>query len=240
MATAPACASSATASGTSVSYRELGEIVSEIARGLIDLGIAPGDRASLLCSTRPEWTSPLRHHQRRRRRRPDLPDELAGGVRVGRGQLRVALRHLRGRRPGRQDRRRSATGCRSSRRSSCIDPSGDVGDAIALDDLRERGRGRDAAEVAERAAAVTPDDPYTFIYTSGTTGPPKGCVLAAPQLPHRRRRCARAAAILHEGDVAYLYLPLAHSFALLIELIAIDLGGTIAYFGGDTKRSSPS
>ena len=58
-----------------------------------------------------------------------------------------------------------------------IDPAGDVGDAIPLDDLRERGRGRDAAEVAERAAAVSPDDPYTFIYTSGTTGPPKGCVL---------------------------------------------------------------
>ena len=56
-------------------------------------------------------------------------------------------------------------------------PGGDVGDAISLDDLRERGRGRDAAEVAERAAAVKPEDPYTFIYTSGTTGPPKGCVL---------------------------------------------------------------
>ena len=39
-----------------VSYREVGEIVSEIARGLIDLGLAPGDRAAVLCSTRVEWT----------------------------------------------------------------------------------------------------------------------------------------------------------------------------------------
>ncbi len=39
-----------------------------------------------------------------------------------------------------------------------------------------------------------------------------------------------------EGDeIIYLYLPLAHSFALLIQLAAFDLGGTIAYFGGDTK-----
>ncbi len=37
------------------------------------------------------------------------------------------------------------------------------------------------------------------------------------------------------GDVVYLYLPLAHSFALLIQLIAIDLGGTVAYWGGDPK-----
>src|SRR5687768_5777796 len=39
-----------------VSYRDVGEIVSEIARGLIDLGLAPGDRAAVLCSTRAEWT----------------------------------------------------------------------------------------------------------------------------------------------------------------------------------------
>jgi len=39
-----------------VSYREVGDTVSEIARGLIDLGLEPGDRAAILCSTRPEWT----------------------------------------------------------------------------------------------------------------------------------------------------------------------------------------
>src|SRR3954453_6886902 len=41
---------------TDVSYRELGEIVSEIARGLIDLGLNAGDRVALLCTTRVEWT----------------------------------------------------------------------------------------------------------------------------------------------------------------------------------------
>ena len=39
-----------------VSYAELGEIVSELGRGLIDLGIEPGDRVAILCTTRPEWT----------------------------------------------------------------------------------------------------------------------------------------------------------------------------------------
>src|SRR5260370_448124 len=58
-----------------------------------------------------------------------------------------------------------------------IDPAGDVADSISLDELRERGRERDAAELAARSQAVTLDDPFTFIYTSGTTGPPKGCVL---------------------------------------------------------------
>ena len=54
----------------------------------------------------------------------------------------------------------------------------DLGDAISLDDLRERGRGRDASEVEERYGAVTPDDICLYIYTSGTTGPPKGCLLS--------------------------------------------------------------
>ena len=39
-----------------LSYAELGEIVSEIARGLIDLGLAAGDRVALLCTTRVDWT----------------------------------------------------------------------------------------------------------------------------------------------------------------------------------------
>ena len=39
-----------------VSFAEVGEIVSEIARGLIDLGIEPGDKVSILAHTRPEWT----------------------------------------------------------------------------------------------------------------------------------------------------------------------------------------
>src|SRR3954447_22885597 len=41
---------------TDVSYAEVGTIVSEAARGLIDLGLQPGDRAAILCATRPEWT----------------------------------------------------------------------------------------------------------------------------------------------------------------------------------------
>src|SRR3954447_8478593 len=39
-----------------VSYVHLGETVSEIARGLIDLGLDAGDRVALLCTTRIEWT----------------------------------------------------------------------------------------------------------------------------------------------------------------------------------------
>src|ERR671917_367990 len=38
------------------SYAELGESVKEVALGLIDLGIQPGEKISILAHTRPEWT----------------------------------------------------------------------------------------------------------------------------------------------------------------------------------------
>jgi acyl-CoA synthetase (AMP-forming)/AMP-acid ligase II len=39
-----------------VSYQQLEETVRELALGLVDLGIEPGDRVSILSHTRPEWT----------------------------------------------------------------------------------------------------------------------------------------------------------------------------------------
>jgi long-chain acyl-CoA synthetase len=221
-----------------VSYAELGEIVSEVGRGLIDLGIEPGDRVAILCTTRPEWTY------------ADFGITTAGAVAVPIYPTNspeecqwVA---------GNSDAR--AIVCEDAEQVAkiravqadlpaletviVVDPSGDVGDAIALDEVRERGRGRDTAALSERIRAVTRDQPYTIIYTSGTTGPPKGCVLS-----HGNYRdvvtMVEQDAVVQAGDIAYLFLPLAHSFALLIQLTALDLGATLAFFGGDPKQIVP-
>jgi len=119
-----------------------------------------------------------------------------------------------------------------------IDPSGDVGDAIALDAVRERARTRDAAELDARATAVAPEDPFTFIYTSGTTGPPKGCVLSHGNYRSVLNMC-ESLDVITGDERTYLFLPLAHSFALLIQLLSYDVGGTIAYFGGDPQQIVP-
>ncbi len=116
--------------------------------------------------------------------------------------------------------------------------SGGADDAIlTLEALRERGRGRAVAELEARTAAVGAEDPFTFIYTSGTTGPPKGCVLTHGNYRSVLDQCLELGVLgREEQEVTYLYLPLAHSYALLIQLLTVDLGGTIAYFGGDTKQ----
>jgi long-chain acyl-CoA synthetase len=221
-----------------VSYAELGEIVSEVGRGLIDLGINPGDRVAILCTTRPEWTYadfgiatagavvvPIYPTNS-----PEECQWVAGNSEsvaiVCEDAAQVAkIRQVRADLPALET-------------IIVVDPSGDVGDAIPLDAVRERGRARDAAELEERVHAVTRDHPYTIIYTSGTTGPPKGCVLSHGNYRDVVTMCEHDA-VVQAGDVAYLFLPLAHSFALLIQLTILDLGATLAYFGGDPKQIIP-
>ena len=87
-----------------VSYREVGEIVSEIAAG----SSTSGSRRVIArpCCARPAPSGPTPASGSRVRAAWwfDLPHELARGVRVGGRQLGVALRRVRGRGPGRQDR----------------------------------------------------------------------------------------------------------------------------------------
>jgi long-chain acyl-CoA synthetase len=86
---------------------------------------------------------------------------------------------------------------------------------------------------------VTPDDICTFIYTSGTTGPPKGCVIS-----HGNYRSmvtmALDESVLDSETTTYLFLPLAHSFALLIQFLSFDLGGNIAYWERDPLKIVPN
>jgi long-chain acyl-CoA synthetase len=234
-----------------ISYTELATIVQEIGLGLIDLGIEPGERVCILANTRPEWSY------------ADLAATAAGAVVVPIYQtnspeeclwvisdsgasaiicedeeqlakiaaIRDQLPHLR-------------TVIVIDGASSEETPNGSSSaaeallQAITLGQVRERGRTRSSEELDARRAAVRPEDPYTFIYTSGTTGPPKGCVLT-----HGNYRAIvdmiGDAGEITDDEVVYLYLPLAHSFALLVQLAVFDLGGTLAYFGGDTKQIVP-
>src|SRR3954469_18934845 len=203
----------------SVSYDELGRAVSEIARGLIDLGIQPGERVSLLCETRPEWTS------------ADFAISSAGAVVVpiyptnspsecewvaGNSESVAVICEDAAQVAKIIEVRQNLP---DLRHIIAIDPSGDTGDAMSLDELRKRGRGRDEAELAARRDAVTPGDVYTIIYTSGTTGPPKGCVLSHHNYRQVVNMCEEQG-VVEEGDVVYLFLPLAHAYALLIQLLA--------------------
>ena len=233
-----------------VTYTQLAEIVREVGLGLIDLGIQAGERVSILANTRPEWSYadlgatsagtivvPIYQTNSPEECHWVLSDSEACAVVCENEEQLAKIAAIRDRLP-------------NLRTVIVIDAPGDEGKdngsgaamqslgAITLEEVRQRGRGRSADELEARRAAIRPQDPFTFIYTSGTTGPPKGCVLT------HGNYCAIIDMIsevreITEDEVIYLYLPLAHSYALLVQLGAFSLGGTLAYYGGDTKLIIP-
>ena len=112
---------------------------------------------------------------------------------------------------------------------------GEAPGAVSMAEVAGRGAGGDDAELERRAAAVGPDDACLIIYTSGTTGRPKGVVLTNKGFA-AGRRSAIEMSLFGQGDVVYLYLPLAHVFAQLIQADCIEVGAAIAYWGGDTTQ----
>jgi long-chain acyl-CoA synthetase len=217
------------------SYAELGEAVKEVSLGLVDLGIQPGDKVSILAHTRPEWTHAC------------FGILTAGGTLVtiyqtnSPEECQYVLEHSDSRAIFVEDAEQLAKvrevedRCPELEHVIVMDPSGaELGDALALETLRERGRARDDSEWEARYQAVEPDDICLYIYTSGTTGPPKGCLLS-----HANYRAITDAVVdqspLVEGDSSYLFLPLAHAFAILIQFATFDLGAALAYWSRDPK-----
>src|SRR5437764_1151813 len=224
-----------------ISYEELGEAVREIALALVDLGIEHGDRVAILSHTRPEWTS------------ANFGILTAGATSVSIYQTNspeechYVLDHSEARAVFVEDGEQLAKIRQIEKDLPALDhvivmapePELELGDAITLSDLRARGGRRDPAEWQQRIGGVAPDDPCVFIYTSGTTGPPKGCVLTHGNYVAIRDMIFEEG-VLEENELAYLFLPLAHSFALLIQFLVIDLGATLAYWEKDPQKVIPN
>ena len=213
-------------------FAEVATIVDEIALGLVELGLNPGDRVALLANTRPEWTY------------SSLAISRAGGIVVpiyptnspeecewvaGNSDAKIVICEDAG-----QEAKIEQVRGNLEHLEHLVLIEGDGATTIAA--LRERGSGgKDRDELERRCDAVTPADPYTIIYTSGTTGPPKGVVLS-------HGNCASVGLMveeiefINEGEMTYLYLPLAHAFALTVQLASFDVGSGIVYFGGDPQQ----
>src|SRR5215204_3381668 len=218
---------------TSKTYGEIGEVVQRLALGLMDLGIAKGDKVSILANTRPEWTYfdfaaltigatvvPIYQTNSPEECQYVLENSDAKTVIVEDEEQLAKIREVRDRCPALEH---------------VILMTGEADDAISAAELAERGTSHDAAEWEERWSSVSPDDICTFIYTSGTTGPPKGCVIS-----HGNYRSmldmVLEVGVLGDDEVTYLYLPLAHSFALLIQFGTVALGATLAYWQHDPLK----
>ena len=220
-----------------LTFAEVAEVVDEIALGLVGLGMEPGDRVSLLANTRPEWTlSSLAISRAGAVVVPIYPTNSPEECEwvVGNSDSRIVICEDAGQAAKIETVR---GGLDKLEHVLLIDASEEADDesTVGIDRLRERARGGDRSELDRRCAAVSAGDPYTIIYTSGTTGAPKGVVLS-------HANCASLGVMVQEigfvtdEDLSYLYLPLAHSFALTVQLASFDVGSGIVYWGGDTLQ----
>ena len=226
-----------TGSWISKSYAEVGEIVRQLSLGLMELGVEKGDKVSILANTRPEWTYfdfaaltagatvvPIYQTNSPEECQYVLENSDAKVVIVEDDEQAAKIRQIRDRAP---------------KLEHVVRMTGTAEGEISLQDLIDRGSSRTSTEWEERWQSVTPEDICTFIYTSGTTGPPKGCVIS-----HGNYRSmldmAQESSVLEQGRTTYLYLPLAHSFALLIQLLSFDIGGVLAYWERDPLKILPN
>jgi long-chain acyl-CoA synthetase len=218
-----------------MTYAEAGAAIEEIALGLVELDVQPGDRVAILSDTRLEWTL------------ASYGISAAGGVVVPvypTNSPRECAWVI-----GNSGAR--AVFCENEAQRAKIDQVRDEldeletmigfeagGGDLTLDELRENGRGGNRDELRRRREAVGRDDAYTIIYTSGTTGPPKGVLLT-----HRNAmsvcEMVEELSFIEPGEKTYLFLPLAHAFALTVHLASFDQGTTIIFYGGNSKEILP-
>jgi long-chain acyl-CoA synthetase len=205
-------------------WRQLADRVREIAGGLLSLGLEKGDRVALMSGTRVEWTL------------ADLAILAAGGVSVPiyeTSSVEQCAWIL-------EDSGATFAIAEKADHAKTLDQAaekaGNVQEIFVIDDdglraIAERGTEADRERVRERAEAVTAEDTASFIYTSGTTGNPKGCVITHSNLVWTARQTTEGPMreLFSREDATLLFLPLAHSFARIIQFGCLEGNVQLGY-----------
>jgi long-chain acyl-CoA synthetase len=212
------------------SYASFGDAVREVARGLIALGIESGDRVAVIGNTRPEWTLadcailaagatvvPIYHTNAPQECQYVLENSGARAIVVEDAAQLAKVESIRDQCPELEH---------------VVSMEKAVDDVHSLDDLRTRALEVDPDALRERLRDTDPDDVATIVYTSGTTGPPKGCMLTHANVLSTIGMYERPLDL--SGDVViFLFLPLAHVLARVTQMLALDVGGTMAFWSGN-------
>lgn len=227
--------------GERVRYRELHERAALFARGLLALGLGPGDHVVLWMPNAIEWSVAnfaiakigavtvtcnsryralelgylLRHSQAKALVMVDRFD--GAGI-----DYREILRGVCPDVMWLQDRRLYSAAFPELRHVIVLGKEHDPG-CVAWAEVERRGRGVPPGEL--EGIRVGPDDPAEMLYTSGTTGAPKGCLLSHGNLWHK----ARTYLELHRWTVEDRYLvpvPYFHIFGALGAIVANALAGS--------------
>ena len=205
-----------------VTAKEFADQVDAAAKGLIASGVEAGDRVAILSSTRYEWTV------------LDYAIWRAGGATVAiyetsaSDQVKYIL----------SDSGTTVLLVESTKQkeqhSAVVDAAG-LRETLVIDDdilgvLDERGADVDDAELDRRRAGMSASDMATLIYTSGTTGNPKGVALTHANFLGECESVRQTLGhVMGEGRSTLLFLPLAHVFARMVAVGAIESGVVLGH-----------
>jgi fatty-acyl-CoA synthase len=217
-----------------LTYGELAAQVADVARGLLALGIARGDRVGIWSPTNLEWTL-LQFASARvgailvNVNPAYRVSELAYAVRHSGIRLLVAaeafrdadylamVAEVRGELPALE--RVVTIGARRA------DGPGD----LLWSELVEGGGRVAADDVAARERTLDPDDPINIQYTSGTTGNPKGATLTHHNILNNAIDIAHVLGYTSDDKVC-IPVPLYHCFGMGIgNLGCVTAGATMVY-----------
>ncbi|HUL25424.1 MAG TPA: long-chain fatty acid--CoA ligase [Streptosporangiaceae bacterium] len=214
-----------------ITAREFRDEVAALAKGFIAAGIGEGDRVGLLSRTRYEWTLidyalwaagavtvPVYETSSAEQVEWILSDSGATAIVVETPAHLTAITEVLRRLP-------------TVRRVWLIEASPQAA-AQPLAALVAEGATVSDADLTQRRVSAGAGDFATIIYTSGTTGRPKGCEITHGNLLANARNAVRGPlSVVFEtpGASTLLFLPLAHSFARLIEVGVIEAGAVLGH-----------
>ncbi|NUS08935.1 MAG: long-chain fatty acid--CoA ligase [Nonomuraea sp.] len=199
-----------------VTAGEFRDQVVELARGLIAAGIEHGDRVALMSRTRYEWTL------------IDYALWSVGAVTVpiyetsSADQVRWIL----------SDSEAKAAFVELDAHEDTVREAAPDLKAVWRVESRLDPAGVPASAVEERRRKVVASDLATVVYTSGTTGRPKGCRITHDNLLFTALNVLRGPLEPLFGGkdpAALLFLPLAHIFARMIQVVLIEAGAIMAH-----------
>ncbi len=209
-----------------IDWRETGERVHEVAAGLRALGIESEQRCSVLAKTSPEWviadlgiltagaaTTTIYPSNTAEECAYIIQDSDTRLVFAENAEQVAKLREVRDELP-------------QLAKVVTFTDGADGDWVISLDELRELGKTWDndnPGKIIEIGDAIESDHLATLIYTSGTTGRPKGVMLTHDCWVYEGEAIDNLD-ILLPSDKQYIFLPLAHSFAKVMQICFIRMG----------------